>query len=349
MNGTFARTACGLALLLGVGVLTEGQAVRAAAVAGVLTGSPNTWDPSQAYDRSSSAGVLAWTVYRHGLPRAVLRIGTQPVVRLNRRGQAWAWSLDAGTTTAAYQQVRHGNSDLKLYDWTTGTRTSPGGTVNTSRWEYEPAVSGHWLVFGRLNRARTPDLRRILLDNLQTGTLVELARFEGSGQTGTLSSPHISGDWVTWTAMGHGYQRSIVHRYRISTGQDERIPQPDGWFDYLSTIGPDGTVYFLRSLGGCGHRVTFESYTTGGVLTALGSMPAGRDGGDEMSAAPQPDGIVDLYFDSYRCTQSPPNGNIDVLRLSLGAVAERLAGAVAVTGDQPKHIPAWLRTMEAIR
>jgi len=38
-------------------------------------------------------------------------------------------------------------------------------------------------------------------------------------------------------------------------------------------------------------------------------MPVGRDGGDEMSAAVQPDGSIDLTFDSYRCGAGRLNGN----------------------------------------
>lgn len=343
MKRVVARTALGLATLF-ASVLLGGQAADAATVAGVLTGRGSTWDPSVVLDTSSGNQLMSWTLYRRGSPAALLRIGTQPTLHLNRRGYSWAWSLDAAMTTAAYQHGRRGKSDLKLYDWATGTRTSPGGTVNTPRWEYEPAVSGHWLAFGRLNRAPAPDVRRILLDNLQTNHLTELARFRGSAATGTLSSPQINGDWVTWTSMSRRYEQSSVHRYQIATARAERIPHPAGRFDYLSAVGPDGTVYFLRSRGGCGRGVTFESYTTGGVLTALGAMPTGRDGGDEMFATPNPDGSVSLYFDSYRCTQSPANGNIYALHVPRGASsASRLVrGSSAAVASRPKRFPIQL-------
>lgn len=349
MNRVVA-SAFGLAVLV-ASVLAGVPTAGAATVAGVLTGNGSTWDPSEAGDASSGHTLMSWTLYRRGSPAALLRIGTAPTVQLNRSGYAWAWSLDAATTIAAYQQVRRGNSDLKLYDWATATRTNPGDTVNTPRWEYEPAVSGHWLAFGRLNRAAAPDVRRILLDNLQTDRLTELARFDGSAATGTLSSPQINGDWVTWTSMSRRYEQSSVHRYRISTGQAERIPHPAGRFDYLSAVGPNGTIYFLRSRGGCGSGVTFESYTTGGVLAALGAMPAGRDGGDEMFATPHSDGSVSLYFDSYRCTQSPANGNIYVLQVPRDAsVATPLVrGHSVAVASRTKRFPAALvRSRRAI-
>jgi hypothetical protein len=336
---------------LAAALLLGGSTAQAATVVGVLTGSASTWDPSHATDSASGYGLLSFTLYRRGVPAALLRIGTAPTLQLNRRGYGWAWSLDAATTTSAYQQDRRGNSDLKLYDWATVKRTNPGGAVNTPRWEYEPAVSGHWLVFARLNRAPAPDVRRILLDNLQTDRLTELARFRGSAATGTLSAPQIDGDWVTWTSMSRRYEQSSVHRYGISTGRAERIPRPAGRFDYMSAVGPDGTVYFLRSRGGCGSGVTFESYTTGGVLTTLGAMPAGRDGGDELFAEPQPGGSVSLYVDSYGCTQSPANGNIYVLQVPRAAsAASRLVrDSSATAASRPKRFPiALLRRRRAI-
>jgi hypothetical protein len=142
--------------------------------------------------------------------------------------------------------------------------------------------------------------------------------------------------------MGGRYTRSSVHRYQISTGKAYRIRHPAGRLDYLSSIGPNGTVYFLRSRSGCGNHVIFESYTTAGVLSRLGSMPAGRDGGDEMFTVPQSDGSTSLYFDSYKCTAKHANGNIYLLSVPVGAtrigrVVRRgsLRSAVA-----PKRFPA---------
>lgn len=49
----------------------------------------------------------------------------------------------------AYQQVVNGNSDLKLYDADAQTRTDPPAGVNTFDWEWEPSISGDWLLFAR--------------------------------------------------------------------------------------------------------------------------------------------------------------------------------------------------------
>jgi hypothetical protein len=314
---------------------------RASTVTGVLTGRGDTWDPSAATDAATGDAFLAWTLYANPrAPRALLRVNRDPTVQLNGRGVGWAWSVDVASGIASYQQARRGDSDVKLYNWSTRTRSQPA--VNTPRWEYEPAVSGRWLAFARLNRAAAPDMRRIVLYNLVTGQRAVLDTFKGRPAIGTLESPQVDGDWVTWTSMGDRYRQSSVHRYQISTGQSFRIPHPAGSLDYVSSIGSDGTVYFLRSRAGCGNHVRFESYTTAGVLTALASMPAGRDAGDEMFAAPQPDGSTSLYFDSYRCTATNANGNIYLLNVAAGA---SLRGSIVVHGSprpasRPKRFPA---------
>jgi hypothetical protein len=321
------------------------SAANAATFSGVLTGSASTWDPSTGVDASSGDALLSWTLYRKGLPAAFFRVNSDPGLQLNRRGVGWAWSLDVASHTAAYQQDRGGNSDVRFYDWASGLRLDPGVAVNTTRWEYEPAVSAQWLVFARLNRAAAPDVRRIILFNLVTNQSTVLAKFKGSPAIGTLESPQINGDWVTWTSMSDRYRQSSVHRYQISTGKSHRIRHPAGRLDYLSAIGADGTVYFLRSGSGCGHHVRFESYTTAGVVTALASMPAGRDGGDEMFAAPQPDGSISLYFDSYRCAATNANGNIYLLNVLPAASS---AGRTVSQGSlrpaaHPKRFPTTVR------
>ena len=71
-------------------------------------------------------------------------------------------------------------------------------------------------------------------------------------------------------------------------------------------------------------------------------MPAGRDGGDEMFTAPQPDGSTSLYFDSYKCTATNANGNIYLLSIPVGATS---IGEVVRRGSRrsavaPKRFPA---------
>jgi hypothetical protein len=297
-----------LSLLAAQLILFRAQPVQGLAIGGVLTGKGNTWDASVA--TAGGHVYVTWTGY-DGLrkPTANLRVDADPRVQLNARGAGWAWSIDADTDTVAYQQVTAGDSNVRFYNWSTQSRSGPGPSVNTVRWEYEPALSGHRLLFARLNRAATPDVRRVLLADLSTGRQIELAAFRGSAQQGTIGSLQLSGDWATWTTFSQRYQRATVHRYQISTGKLTRIPPEDGWLDYLSAVAPNGTVYFLRSRFGCGRHAAFMSYSTAGVMSRVAAMPAGRNVGDEMSAGTQADGSIDLTFDSYRCGARRLNGN----------------------------------------
>src|SRR5437588_3746356 len=144
-------------VVAGAALLAGPPRAGAAVIAPVVTGRGDTWDPSATVDATTSVPVFAWTLYRRGVPRALLRVGAQKRLKMNRRGIGWAWSVDSSSSTAAYQQDRGGNSDVKFYDWQTQAWAKPGPSVDTDRWEYEPALSGHWLVFGRLNRRATPD------------------------------------------------------------------------------------------------------------------------------------------------------------------------------------------------
>lgn len=74
-------------------------------------------------------------------------------------------------------------------------------------------------------------------------------------------------------------------------------------------------------------------------------MPAGRDGGDEMFAAPQPDGSISLYFDSYRCAATNTNGNIYVLNvLPAASSAGRTVGQGSLRpAARPKRFPTTVR------
>src|SRR3954464_7349426 len=91
--------------------LVMAPGARAATATGVFTGRGDTWDPSAGIDVSTGDTFLGWTLYRRGLPDAFLRINSDARLQLNRRGIGWAWSIDAPTTSAAYQQDWKGNSD----------------------------------------------------------------------------------------------------------------------------------------------------------------------------------------------------------------------------------------------
>ena len=328
-------------------VISFGALAAPAAAGPAVITRGDTWDPSAGVDLATGGTFVSLTRYTtRGVPHAFLLPGTARSIRLNLRGEGWAWGMDAAASTVSFQVARHGDSNVRFYNWASGLRSSAVAEVNSTRWEYEPSLSGRWLVFARWNRVPSPDVRRLFLHDLATGSQTKLAEFAGGRAEGMLESPQVSGDWVVWTTWADRFTRSTVTRYRISTGVRDVVPAGRRPFDYLSAVGRDGTVYFLRSGSACGSHVTLRSYTTGGVMSTLATLPAGRDGGDEMFAETLPDGSTDLYFDTFRCSERNANG--DIWRLSvdsnaLAASKTRGIGGTRAVSPSPKRLPSALR------
>lgn len=337
--------------MIGVAMLLLGGAAAHASAVSVVVTRGDTWDPAAGVDASTGRSFLSWTGYNAaGIPHAFLRSQPGSRVQLNQRGQGWAWGMDTAASTVAFQLARYGDSNVRFYDWVTAARSAAPPTVNSEKWEYEPSISGPWLVFARWNRVPSPDVRRLFLYNLNTGSETLLAEFAGGRADGMLESAQVNGDWVVWTTWRDRFTQARVTRYQISTGARDVVPAGRRPFDYLSSVSQDGTVYFLRSGAACGTNVRVLRYTTAGVVSLVTPLPAGRDGGDEMFAESMPGGGTDLYLDTFRCDAHRPNGNIWKVSVDAGATAPvRPATAGRPTAGVPKHLPAAaMRRLSAI-
>ncbi|MBD0322683.1 MAG: hypothetical protein ICV72_04745, partial [Aldersonia sp.] len=198
---------------------------------------------------------------------AYLSVGDRPKIRLNTRGQGWAGGIDVAGGVVAYQQARRGDSDIRIYRLRDGRRTTAGRRVSSDRhWEYDPAVSGRWLVFARLNWRARPDVRKVLLYDRFAGTRpTVLAGFVGGHRKGTLVNADVDGDWVTWTRCRHRFEICEVFRYQISTGDKVVLPHPAEHLHYASSIEQDGTVYYMESGLRCGVQVTIRRHAIDGT------------------------------------------------------------------------------------
>lgn len=337
--GRFTRLVVGGLFAL----LVFASSAAALSAEGVFTGRGNTWDPAEGYDSVGGHAYLSWTQYVSGRSDAWYRRDGGGRIRLNTNGLGWSWGMDPAITTIAYQQAVRGNSNIKLYDWSTFQRSSPGSLVNTPHfWEYEPSISGQWLLFGRLNRQTRPARRRLYLYNTVSTERRLLDSFDGGLRRGTILVGQVNGDWAVWSKVSNRGSNWSVFRYRISTETTERIPRPAGRYDYAPSVTDDGTVYFVRSGNACGKLVRLRSYDIHGVAQVLYSSPDGRDIGKTF-AAPQPDGSTDIYFDSWRCSARVSNGNIYRVNIPAGGgtLAAATADGVRLAGG-PKRIPARL-------
>jgi hypothetical protein len=245
---------------------------------------------------ASGVRYFAWTQNTVAHPRrndAFLKRGAEVRVKLNTVGHGYLGGIDA--PLVVYQQVYRGQSNIKIYDADTHARSNPPTGVNTSDWEWEPSISGDWLLYGRQDNQT--DTQWVYLRSLTSTTEVELDEgltFRQAGQ--------VNGDYAVWTRCDGACD---VVRRRISTTTVTVLPKPaTTTYQYGAAVTSTGVVYVARSGRGCGSGgVKIVRYfgpsdpANGTVIAALGS------GTDMWSgyARENADGSVDVFYDRYGC------------------------------------------------
>jgi hypothetical protein len=207
--------------------------------------------------------------------------------------------------TVAYQQVANGQSDIKLYDTVTHARTSPPPGVNTPQWEWEPSISGDWLLFGRQN-AKT-NIQSVVLYNLSLETSAALDSGFGFRQAG-----QVNGDYAVWIRCDGSCD---VYRRQISTVTDRLLKEPAATtYQYAAAVTSTGIVYVARSGRNCGSNVRIVRYfgapdPVGGTVVA--SLGDGRDFWSAY-ARENADGSVDVFYDRLKCSDQKVS---DIVRI----------------------------------
>jgi hypothetical protein len=245
---------------------------------------------------ASGVNYFAWTQNSVAHPRrndAFLKRGAQARVKLNTVGHGYLGGIDA--PLVVYQQVYRGQSNLKIYNADTHARSNPPDGVNTTDWEWEPSISGDWLLYGRQdNQTNT---QWIYLRSLSSTTEVKLDEgftFRQAGQ--------VNGDYAVWTRCESSCD---VVRRQISTTTDTVLPKPTATTDqYGAAVTSTGVVYVARSGHGCGsggvkivRHFGPSDPANGTVIAALGT---GRDLWSAY-ARENADGSVDVFYDRYGC------------------------------------------------
>lgn len=219
------------------------------------------------------AGYLAWTQNSAAKPKhydAFVSTSGAPKVMVNAAGTS-GYNGGIDGTTLVYQQVRRGQSDLRLFDLVTHQRSIPTG-VNTPQWEWRPSISGPWLLFGRENLRSRPVKTRVLLYNTITSQTITLVDTPGHSEPG-----QVNGDYAVYTHCGK--VTCNVFRYQISTGQRVKMPNASARrVQYAPSVSADGTVYYASSLFACGKDVRIRRFVVGNAVASLMTiLPAGRD------------------------------------------------------------------------
>ncbi len=272
--------------LLAVAVLTTCVISAAAALAAGPTPVPVLANPNKSEAGGVSAnGYLIWyqSPNRGGGPQSYvfLRQDNHAAVRLSPLTKiSYAGGTDG--VRAIYQTVPKGastNSALVLYDIAAKKAVPLPAGVNTPAWEWSPTISGDWILFGR---ETTPHFQtgRVILRNRMTGAAIQLA--QTSQRNGAYLAPgQVNGNWATWYGC---VKRCHVHRYNISTGKSELLPNPSPNLNPRnSSIASDGTVFYTESTAGpqpysCGQQSRLVEQPPGsGAPVVIRTFSSGID------------------------------------------------------------------------
>jgi len=246
-----------------------------------------------AWSSNSETRPDQWNTY-------VRSIGGGPATRLNPKGTQ-SDNLGIDGSTVVYLVFNGSNDNLHMYDAATQTRSGLP-QINTRLHEYQPWLSGDWLLF---TRSKPDEWAKVILFNLSTGEHRVLRR--APLPSVVLRADQVNGDWATFhRCRDHQgqYSNCNVFRYQISTGDLVKIPNP-GLQQYVGGVSRDGTVYFTRSrradVWECGRRARIIRYPVGGPGVRIATLRAGFEPVLNR-ATDETDGSTTLYFVRTKCS-----------------------------------------------
>jgi hypothetical protein len=255
---------------------------------------------------SIAEGYLVWSESSPNRnPHSYVKPDGGPRVRIDpRRSFSLAASIDG--TTVAYEEIRD-DANIRFFDASTRDRSPAPEGVNTGAWEYDPALSGNWLMFQRSNINKVKPSKAFLLlvlFNLDTGARRVLRDVAWNAYY--FQSDQVNGDWATFESCRTpraGFSDCQVWRYRISTRRLVKIPNP-GKQQYAGGVTTDGTVYFVRTghadTWACGARTGVWRYPVGGPAVKIWEFKRGTDVLASF-AFEEPGGHTSWYFHRFKC------------------------------------------------
>jgi hypothetical protein len=249
-----------------------------------------------AWAKSRSPGVSPYDVWAQH--------GSDPAFKVNANNtQGYPGGIDG--SRLVYQQIFDIDAaDLRLYDLATRRHIPLPREVNTKRWECCATLSRDWLLFTR-GSPETRQLQLVLLRNLVTGKQRVLDHLRSL--RGVLSAGQVNGNYAVWSRC-NPYPSCKILRYDIAAGTTKALPVPRGKVAYAPSVGPNGTIYYLRSRAGCGKSVVLVKQRLLGGPEVLLSFPPKLDADVTYAFFPnqvqlQPGDTVTarIYFDRSSC------------------------------------------------
>jgi hypothetical protein len=257
---------------------------------------------------------LAWTQRAPQRTRSARRTSDvyvlhgERVTKINRPGTS-ARTGGIADGVLVYQEIRQGESDLRLLRLGSRREMDPPAGVNTRDWEWHPTLADKLVLYGRIDFSIKTF--SIMLADLATSRIIELDRV--SGEHPYASPGQISGRFAVWSACP-GRATCRVYLYDVQRRRTVAVPTAEGFesLDYAPSVDREGTIFFARSKagrGGCGPNVSFMRFRRHDRQPSLlFRLPPGRD--TRWSYAVRAGGGADVYFDRVDCNSN----NVDILR-----------------------------------
>jgi hypothetical protein len=257
---------------------------------------------------SANANFFSWTQDRAGHPRArdawyePTPVGSGTPVRLNAAGdKAYSGQIDPATDQIGWQRIHNGHSDVRVYDMSGQANVPLPAGINTSKWEWGPAVYSGQMTFARDGRRG----QTIFLVDLTTGTK-QVIKTTDYTHTFLFLPPRFYGNWIVYMlATRNGWN---VYEYDVTNGTTRRVPNPNDKLYYAPSVDLAGNVYFIRSGFGCAVNVRLMKWTRGGgdpvVVYAFDSTHDAND----TSVYDDGAGTVQVFAAFYDCE----NGRDDI-------------------------------------
>ena len=225
----------------------------------------------------------------------------RPKYKVNVTGTE-GWLGDADGTRVVYQSRRSGQSDIKFFDLSTRARNNPPAGVNTRAWEWQPSVSGDWLLFNR-EVGGYRGTWMIILFNLATGEKRVLDSIKHTGSW-FLKAMQVNGNYAVWyrgrfTPGGD----SDVYVYDIDAKTKTKVT--DATWEYTPSVSSDGTVYFQRWNG----KSTLWQYKVSHSSTKA-ILHLAPDYEVSTTYPFTKSGDTYLYYDPFKRADDPEEGDI---------------------------------------
>ena len=239
------------------------------------------------FTRNSSAHPRDYALYSQLLTGGA-------VVRVNpERTRGYPGSIDG--TSLIYQQVNRGQSDIRMYDLGTQTRSLPPAGINTSAWEYEVSMTPDWILFVRSGGGSD----RVMLYDRAAQTFEQIGSVPWNhARTAAIYDAQVNGQFAAWTRCTSRFSCQVKTR-DLTSQLTTTVPTKVGKVDYAASVGSDGTVFYARSGRACGAAVRLRSYTLAGADSLLVEF---KNGVDVQSTNTYSGTTADeVYYSKYTC------------------------------------------------